>query len=301
MQLKFPSSHLMLLGVLFLFHSCAFKSKFFHPAKISGIPSGTFSFSVGEQTTYVEMDTANFQPLLIKVNEKPVDFTFDVESVVFPNKQGNQLNGWWLSPKEGAPEYTILHLHGSGQFLFTQYQNIAPLVDRGFRVFTFDYSGYGFSEGEANRENVINDVHAALDYLQQRQEVKGTKIIVYGQSLGGHLAAWVGTERQGDIDGVVIEGAYTSPKEIAMYGSPFWGRLLVKKGYSATEKLREYHKPLFVIHSHEDETVPFAMGKTMYEAGNQPKQFFEADKPHIAAIHHYPDEIANKIKSMFEL
>ena len=86
--------------------------------------------------------------------------------------------------KHVEPKYTILHFHGSGQFIFTQYRYMEPLVEQGFQVFVFDYSGYGFSGGKASRANVLNDGRAALDYLMTKEEVKATKLVLYGQSLG---------------------------------------------------------------------------------------------------------------------
>ncbi|MBK9423616.1 MAG: hypothetical protein IPN54_05745 [Bacteroidetes bacterium] len=52
--------------------------------------------------------------------------------------------------------------------------------------------------------------------------MKGTKLVIYGQSLGGHLAAVVAQQRQDDIDALVIEGAFSSHKDIASKRQVFW-------------------------------------------------------------------------------
>ena len=56
----------------------------------------------------------------------------------------------------------------------------------GFQIFLFDYSGYGFSEGKATRENIIKDATSALSYIINSDNIQNNKIVVYGHSLGGN-------------------------------------------------------------------------------------------------------------------
>jgi dienelactone hydrolase len=162
----------------------------------------------------------------------------------------------------------------------------------------FDYSGFGFSEGEATRKNALNDALSALDYIKARQEVKDTKLVIYGQSFGGHLSAVVAAQRENEIDGLVIEGAYSSNKDIAAHAVPVLGRIVVKQGYSAVKSIKDFHKPLLVIHSTEDQEIPFSMGKKIFDNANAPKEFYEVKECHICAPIFYTDEISGKIKNM---
>lgn len=52
------------------------------------------------------------------------------------------------------------------------------------------------------------DAKSALSYIKSRSDVKNTKIVIYGQSLGGHLSAVVAAQMEADVDGLVIEGAF---------------------------------------------------------------------------------------------
>jgi fermentation-respiration switch protein FrsA (DUF1100 family) len=159
----------------------------------------------------------------------------------------------------------------------------------------FDYSGYGFSEGKLSRKNILADANSALTYVKSRSDVNRKKLIIYGQSLGGHLAAVVASKREKEIDGLVIEGAFSSHKDIAANTAGVLGRLLVKEDYSAYKSIQKYKKPVLIIHSIEDKVIPFRMGKKLYDRANAPKEFFEIRECHICGPQYYADSIANRI------
>jgi len=223
---------------------------------------------------------------------------YTIESVVFKSSSGNNLNGWMLKPKNTKPAITLLHLHGNGGWLLSQFRAITPLLKHGFQVFIFDYSGYGYSEGSATRDNVLMDGNSALTWLKSRPDVQQTPIVIYGQSLGGHLSAVVASQRQNEIDGLVIEGAFSSHKDIAADRGGFLGRIIVSEKYCGFESIRSFKKPVLVIHSTEDKVVPFEMGQKLYENANAPKEFYEIVNCHICGPKFYADSISQKIKKM---
>ena len=209
------------------------------------------------------------------------------------------MNAWFLTPKEIKPIATIIHFHGSAGNLLSQYKTISPLIDYGFQIISFDYSGYGFSEGKATRKNAIEDAYSFLDFAKKHEHIKSTKLILYGQSYGGYLASIVGSNKQNDIDGIVIEGAFSSHKAEANYTVPVLG-LIVKNEEKAVVEIRKNNKPVLVIHSTEDKKVPLKFGKKIFKNANQPKEFYEIDKPHILGLQYYSKEISKKIKMMLD-
>jgi dipeptidyl aminopeptidase/acylaminoacyl peptidase len=283
-----------------LLTSCSFNKAFFKPTKISATAIKA-TIKTATDTTVFSFAGANYQPTLTQKNGKPADLDYTIESVIFKSANGNKLNGWLLKPKNVVPTITLLHLHGNEGALLNQYQAISPLLKNGFQIFVFDYSGFGFSEGKATRENILIDALSAFDYIKSRQEVVNTKLVIYGQSIGGHLSAVVATQRQQAVDGLVIEGGFSSYKDIAGQKVPLLGKLFSKQGYSATKSIKNFHKPLLVIHSTEDKEVPFYMGKKIFDNANVPKEFYEIKNCHICGPTFYPDEISTKIKRMLEL
>jgi len=279
-----------------LLSSCSFNKLFLQPTKLSS-EEKKLRIKLGSDTVFVLYSGSNYQPAFLKKNDT-LDMGFTIESVVYKSANGNLLNGWFLKPKNQSAPITILHLHGNAGCLLNQFQGVSPLIKKGFQVFVPDYSGFGLSEGKATKKNVLTDALSSLDYLKSRKDVKNTKLIIYGQSLGGHVSAVVAEQRQNDIDGLVLEGAFSSHKDIAAHVIPVLGRLFVKQGYSATRSIKKFHKPVLVIHSTEDETIPFNMGKKLFNAANAPKEFFEIKKCHICGPDFYPDEISQKIQAM---
>lgn len=203
-----------------------------------------------------------------------------------------------LKPKNANPTITLLHFHGNAGFLLSQYQAMTPLLKYGFQAFVFDYSGFGFSDGKATRDNVLLDGNSALTYIKSRDDVKNTKLVIYGQSLGGHLSAVIAQQRQIDIDALVIEGAFSSHKDIAAKFAGFLGRIFVSEKYSAYKSIPNYKKPVLVIHSTEDEIIPFELGQKIFANANEPKEFYEIKKCHICGPEYYADSISEKIKNM---
>ena len=293
--MKFKSYY-AILG-LSLLSSCSFNKVFLKPTKIPAAAKGV-SFSIPPDTvkTTIKFSGDAHQPTF---SQKGNDlyFGYTIESVMFKSANGNSLNGWMLKPENQTATITILNFHGNGGFLLNQYRAIDPLMKSGsFQIFIFDYSGFGFSEGKATQENVLTDGLSAFDYLKARTDVKDTKLIIYGQSLGGNLAAVVAKEKQQDVDGLVIEGGFSSHKDIGKSRGGFFGKLLVKKMYSSKEAIKDFHKPVLIIHSSEDKEVPFALGKKIFENANQPKEFYEIKHKHIEGPTFYGEIISEKIK-----
>ncbi|WP_419802294.1 alpha/beta hydrolase [Mucilaginibacter sp.] len=274
------------------------------PAKTTRIKVVDFD---SKDTTIIHFSGAYFQPEFTNINNAPVQKPFVVESVLFKNRNGILLNGWLIKPADsGKINITLLHFHGNEGSLVSQYQAIVPVVKDGVQVFMFDYSGFGFSAGEATMQNVRADALAALNYITGRADVKNTKLVIYGQSLGGHLAAVIAADKPDKIAGLVMEGAFSSPKDMAAYtvrkstGLGFIGRLLVKEDYSAKASIKKYRKPCLIIHSTEDEEVPFYMGQLLYKDANTPKEFYQIKGAHINGPRIYADSILTKIKSMLQ-
>ena len=171
------------------------------------------------------------------------------------------------------------------------------MVRNGMQAFIVDYSGYGFSEGKATRNNVLKDCVASLKYLHSRPDVQNTSLVIYGQSTGSHFGPAAAAAYPEYTDGMVLEGDFPTYHELIthMYWYGFLARVLVKEKYSMPKALKQYHKPLLVIHSSEDEIVPLHMGREVFNLANNPKSYFEIAKCHICGPVFYGDKISEKI------
>lgn len=288
---------ILLLSAMTFSTSCSFNGMYLHPTRITA-DTKKLTMKSATDTTSVFFSGDNYQPTFVKNGNDTIDFDFTIESIVFESENGNRLNGWVLKPENEMPTTTLLHFHGNSQCLLNQHQALAPLIKYGFQIFTFDYSGFGFSEGKATRKNVLIDANSALSYVKNRPDMKTTKLVIYGQSLGGHLSAAVAEHRQSEIDALVIEGAFSSHRDISAETAGIFGRIMVAEKYNAYKSIRGFQKPVLVIHSTEDEVIPFKMGQKIFENANVPKEFYEIEKCHICGPDFYADSISQKIKNM---
>jgi uncharacterized protein len=290
---------------LFLLSSCAFNNKFLAPKKYDSNTKAVTISKTKTDSIVAVYNGNNFQPTFLKNGIDSIALTYTLESVVFKSTNGNNLNGWMLKPKGIAVTHTILHFHGNGGSILGQFSIMKNLLPKDFQIFVFDYSGYGFSKGEAKRQNMVKDGMGAVDYLKSREDVKGTKFIIYGQSYGGHLALCVAAKKQNDINGVVVEGTFTNHKDLGSDGikNPFtktMSRLFIREFYSATKVIHKINKPILIVHSSEDRVIPFKMGKKLFEKANEPKEFMEVKGEHLYALVNNLDIISEKIKKMGE-
>ncbi|MCC6181638.1 MAG: alpha/beta fold hydrolase [Bacteroidia bacterium] len=286
----------LILIMLFL-SACAFNKLYLRPSKLTS-NTQLLKQVRNNDTVYIAINPLNFQPTYLKGKTDTMQFDYTIESVVFKSKNENELNGWLIKPKNVKPTTTIIHFHGNAGNILGQHRAMTPLLKFGFQIFVFDYSGFGFSTGKATRNNVLKDAHAAIDYIKTRNDISNTKLVIYGQSLGGHLSAVVASQRQDEIDALVIEGAFSSHKDIAADMAGFVGRILVSEKYSAIASISNIKKPILIIHSTQDETIPFKMGQKLFEKANYLKEFYEIKECHICGPRYYADSIAQKINRL---
>jgi pimeloyl-ACP methyl ester carboxylesterase len=280
--------------IAFTFYSCNLSKTFHKPSKIDLDIKKLSYFDIGIDTTYVRYNEELKQVNLFDVDKNSINNNYTIEHLFFNDYK---LNGWMLKPKTGKPIATILHFHGSAGNILFHYKSAAKLAGKGFQVLTFDYSGYGNSKGKASRATALEDAYSALNYISKRNDVFDTKLFIYGESYGGYLAAIVGSNNQEKIDGIIIEGAFSSHKKEANHMVPILGNI-VKNGLIAKDEIKKNKKPLLIIHSVDDKKVPIKFGKQIFENANSPKEFYEIDKPHINGLNYYSDEITGKIKGM---
>jgi len=144
----------------------------------------------------------------------------------------------------------------------------------GLNCFIFDYHGYGTSEGKPTEEGTYLDAQAAYKWLAEEKKVPPDKIIVFGRSLGGSIAA----QLTGKVEAkaLIIESAFTSYVEIGRKFYPYMPvRWFARFSYNTIDYIKEVKIPVMIIHSKNDEVVPFEFGLELYEAANEPKEFVE--------------------------
>ena len=292
---------LLLFTISFL-NSCQFSSLFHRVNKIQSLNinfNNLNNYTVNNEFYTVKHDsiksTLNIYKDTININK-----TYEIKPMDFISKSENKLSGLLLTPNNNVrTDLIFLHFHGSAQNLLTyHYPMISQITEKGFQVFTFDYSGYGFSDGKASRKNVLTDAYSALDFIKNNPIFKNKKVIIFGQSYGGYLASIIGSNRQNDIEGIIIEGAFYSHRKEAVYTAGFVANI-VYDGIRAEKEIKKNKKPILIIHSKEDKRTPIKFGRKIFDEANEPKYFMEIDKNHLEGLQYYGDRIKMKINEIF--
>jgi fermentation-respiration switch protein FrsA (DUF1100 family) len=205
-----------------------------------------------------------------ELSATPLDIGLEYEDVAFTAEDGVRLHGWWIP--HPRPRAVLLHLHGNAGNVSHRLELIRIFHDLGLAVLIFDYRGYGGSQGRPSEAGTQRDSLAAWRHLTGTRGFAPGQIVLHGQSLGAALAAWLAArERPGAL---VLESAFTSVPELAAELYPWLpARRLARFRYATLEYLGRVRAPVLVIHSPQDEIIPYAHGQRLYEAAAPPKAF----------------------------
>jgi len=179
----------------------------------------------------------------------------------------------WFAPAESA-QATLLLSHGNGGNISYRYLLMRSLQRRHFNVLMYDYRGYGRSEGAPTEEGIYADGRAFFDYLLTQPEVDRGKIILWGTSLGGAVATDLAAHRP--AAGLILESTFTSGQDVARILYPFLPVApFMHSKFNTLEKIKTLHLPLIIMHGDLDEILPIGLGRKLFAAANEPKEFYE--------------------------
>ncbi|MEA2091577.1 MAG: alpha/beta hydrolase [Campylobacterota bacterium] len=210
------------------------------------------------------------------IDTNPQSVGLEYESIIFDSNDKTKLHAWYI-PKEDA-NTTLLFLHGNGGNISHRLDSIKLFNSLGLNVFIFDYRGYGNSEGSANEQNTYDDARSAWDYLLKNKGIKAESIIIFGRSLGGAIAANLGSTLK--PKGIILESTFTTVKEFASDAYPFVPEVLIRFNYETTKYLKNIDYPLLVVHSEDDNIIPFKYGEAVFKNANEPKTFLKIRGDH---------------------
>jgi len=220
----------------------------------------------------------------------PGSIGLDFESVSFETKDRVKLSGWFI-PGENA-RGVILFCHGNAGNISHRLESIQIFHRLGLDIFIFDYRGYGRSEGKPTEPGTYQDAEAAWRYLTEERQVNPDKVIVFGRSLGGAVASWLAQRHTPGA--LILESTFTSIPDIAARLYPYLPvRLFSRFKYNTAEYLDRINCPVLIVHSRDDEIMPFSHGQRLFEMAKEPKKFLEITGTHnegfITSGKHYEE------------
>ena len=243
-----------------------------------------------------------YQPTKVMYLQHPEELDPFREVVSFQSKDGTKLSGWFFKARS-AHKGTVIQFHGNAENMSSHFASLFWMINEGYDFFTFDYRGYGMSEGTPNQKGVDEDSLAAIQYVMKREKTSATAtpdLVLYGQSLGGAILMRafddVPAEDKKRVKAVVIESSFANyhavAREVLSQHVLTWlfqplAYVLVSNEYGAEDSIpRISPTPLYVMHGDQDRVIPQEFGRKIYELAKEPKQFFNAvGAEHILCLH----------------
>ena len=215
-------------------------------------------------------------PASQRMDRDPGGYDWKFEEVRL-SVQGEETFGWYV-PLENH-RGIVLFSHGNAGNLAGRLESIGMLRSFGFSVLAYDYGGYGFSTGKPSEQRCYADIRAMWDYLVDTRGVDPKEILLFGRSLGGGPTV----ELAQDVapGAVIIESTFLSTADVArrnpLFRTMTWA---IRHRFESKNKVAKIKPPLLIIHSPDDEVIPFENGQGLFERATEPKTFLEISGGH---------------------
>ncbi|OGV54275.1 MAG: hypothetical protein A2X45_06730 [Lentisphaerae bacterium GWF2_50_93] len=227
----------------------------------------------------------------------PADLKLEFEDLALTTSDGVKINAWYVPAK--TPRGTVIFCHGNGGNLCYSLDVVENFSRMNYNVMMFDYRGYGKSEGSTSEKGTYADAQACYDWLVKEKKIPEKEIVVMGRSLGGAIASNLAKDNSPRL--LILESAFTSTADIAANAYPIFPvRLLCRFGYRNIENVKLIKCPLLVIHSPDDEIVPYSHGRKIFDAANDPKEFLQIRGFHNEGFEESKDVYVEGLKKFME-
>lgn len=217
--------------------------------------------------------------------QNPARQGLDYEDIILLHPGGMRIHGWWL-PAEGKTRGTVYYLHGNAENVSTHLNSVQWLPAHGYNVFLLDYRGFGLSEGKPDIKGAKADIQLGLDWLKQSRRLQEQPLILYGQSLGASMSVNVMARQHnhGQVNCAIFEAGFAGYRDIArtiMNQSwltwPFkWLIIPTLPGRTQdpVDNIGQLSSlPLLIMHSRDDQVIPYENGEALYQAATPPRAF----------------------------
>lgn len=232
-----------------------------------------------------------------EIEATPLAYGLAFEQVTVATADGERLAAWWVPSERAAG--TVLIFHGNAGNISHRLDYLRMFNRLGYASLIVDYRGYGQSTGSPSEEGTYRDAEAAWDWLTKTQGIVPGDVVLLGESLGGAVAAWLAARVE--PRGLVLASTFTSMPDLGAQVYPFLPvRLISRFSYNTRQAVKAVKAPVLIAHSRDDDIIPFAHGKALFEAAREPKRFLEMRGGHNDGFLFMRDEWVAQLASFLE-
>lgn len=211
----------------------------------------------------------------------PASFGLRFADVFFTAADGVRLHGWYCLPEEGTTHRAdAIFFHGNAGNVSHRLTKIRALAGLGLGVFIFDYRGFGRSGGSPGDAGLLADATAAFLTFREKTAASGRPLGIYGESIGT-LPAVRQAAANGDAAFLILEGSFPGKRAVVARVPALW---IFYPFVSATLDMGAHalrvNLPVLVLHAREDEVIPIALGRAVYEKlrGSVLREWYEVSR-----------------------
>jgi uncharacterized protein len=194
----------------------------------------------------------------------PADIGLNYQSVELETADGVRLHGWWVPAQQARG--SVLFLHGNAGNISHRLDSLRIFNALRLNTLIIDYRGYGQSQGRPSEQGLYRDAEAAYRYLVQTAGIAPERIVLFGRSLGGAVAAR--TAAHYPVGALIVESGFISVPALGAELYPFLPvRHLSRLHYDTAGYLERVEAPVLIVHSEDDEIIPYRHGVALHAAG----------------------------------
>ncbi|MBI4376978.1 MAG: alpha/beta hydrolase [Elusimicrobia bacterium] len=214
-----------------------------------------------------------------ELSAHPGSIGLGYEELSLKTPDGETLHAWFIPAAHGSRAPVLLFCHGNGGNISHRLEKIKIFRAAGLSVLAFDYRGYGRSTGRPSELGTYEDAQTAYRWLIEQGRARAENIVLYGESLGAGVA--VELARRLPSAGLIIDSGFTSIVDMGKHYFPWLPvRWLARYRYDNLSKIPGLSIPILVLHSPQDDIIPYPMGLRLFEAARAPKRFVELKGDH---------------------
>jgi pimeloyl-ACP methyl ester carboxylesterase len=165
----------------------------------------------------------------------------------------------------GKPEPAVVFGHGNGEVVDYWVNELDGFRNRGIGVLLVEYPGYGRSSGSTSEASIRAAMSAAYDQLASDPRVDRSRIVGFGQSLGGGAVCLLARDRP--LRALILQSTFPSA---AIFASRFLAPpFLLRDRFDNEAALRQFPGPVLVIHGRADTLIPWQQGRRLASASSR--------------------------------
>ncbi|KAF9426980.1 hypothetical protein BGZ94_005704 [Podila epigama] len=155
---------------------------------------------------------------------------------------------------------TIFYLHANAGNMGHRL-SIADVFHKQFgcNVFMLSYRGYGLSEGSPSEKGLRTDAQTALDYIKEHPVISDTKLVAYGQSIGGAVSIDIVARNEEKFSGLIVENTFLSLPKVIPHVLPMISKVafLCHQIWNSESMIQQITRlPVLFLSGRKDELVP---------------------------------------------